>query len=253
MWNSIKNNLKSDGLILLHSNLIRSSLLISGLIVAFILSTAGSLVKVSSNAGYYTSQLLITFTQFNVFFLVIVGSFLGAMDYDWKTYSIRLINSKRITLCFSRLLLILISSFIFIIAHVILGSIFDSIGKTIEVPSWNILLKYMSVLLVAFFWGCLSFFISLLTRSFALASSIGISYLLLESYFNRFFPETLIKILPVWNQKSLLKPFFMEAEGAVALIQLQFGEQQLSLTIFVLYNVLAVVLSFIFFLKMEHN
>lgn len=245
MLKNIKGNLKADALILSHSSFVRWSLLISALITAFVLSTSSGLASLDSHPGYYTSQLLITLSQFNVFLTIIAGAFLGAKDFDWLTYSVRVVGSRRAVLFVSRTIMILAISITIVIANYILGFIFDSLGKTVAALSLEEFFKFWSVTLIVFFWGELSFLVAFLSKNFSLASSLGVGYILLESFLGRFIPTFLLQALPIWNQKSLLKYFFPENEGAVAVIQQSYGDWTISLIVMLLFTIIVTAASFI--------
>jgi hypothetical protein len=202
--------------------------------------------------GYYTSQLLITLSQFNVFFIIIIGALLGSCDYDWDTFSIRLINTNRVQLCISRIISLLSVVIAMIFINVIMGLFFDNLSNTIEIFSVRLLLKYLGVLLIVFFWGIFSLTLSFVTKSFTISSTFVIGYIFMESFMARFLPESILKVLPVWNQKSFLKHFFDKNEGAVTIIQQQFGNYTTSLLLIMCYLLLLIFVYVIGCKRMEY-
>ena len=92
------------------------------------------------------------------------------------------------------------------------------------------------------FWSSISYLFALITRSFSLTATVGVGYLLIESYVARFLPHGILQFLPVWNQKSFLKYFFPIEEGAMAIVQTDSADYRVSLCVIMLYLVLSVVL-----------
>ena len=243
MLGRIKGNIWADVLILYKSSIIRWSLIICLMIISLVLFESSSLFIGDSQIGYYINQLLITSSQFNVFILVIIGAFIGASDFEWKTYCLRNINSNRFVLWISRNLLVFFASILFVSANIFIGSFFDVVGGSLEVVSFDFLFKYFCVVMIVFFWGSLSFLIGSISRSFAISSSFVIGYILLESVLVRFVPDNLSRFLPLWNQKSLLLHFFSVREGAVAIVQQVSGNYLVSLLIIGFYIVIVGVIS----------
>ena len=253
MLSKMKNNIKADCLVLYHSSMIRWCFLIFMLICAYVLSVSSSMIFGEISDGFYTSQLLITMSQFNVFFIVILGAFLGAKDLEWQTYSVRLVNAKRMILSVSRCVLILIVSISSVVLNLVIGLIFDILGNCTEPISFRMLSKYLSVVLVVWFWGLLSYILAFLTKSFAVSSSVIIGYLFLESFIIRFLPDAVCGALPLWNQKSLLHYFFPVNEGAVAIVQQEFSNPLTALCVIAVYTAVTLMIVSIFARKKGYN
>lgn len=238
MLSQIKNNIKADALVVRKSTFVKGAAWVCAIIIAFVLYTSSKIMNEMSSAGYYASQLLITLAQFNVFAGIIIGAILGAKDFDWQTYSVRLTNTQRIVLYASRIATLLLCAIALMILHLLIGFLFDMLAGTAEIISVVFIYKILCVTLIVFLWSCASYALAFSTKSYTIASSMGIGYLLAESFFGRFFPEELLHILPVWNQKSLLKYFFPANEGAVAIIQQTFGNYKTSLMVILGYLIL---------------
>ncbi|MDD2370938.1 MAG: hypothetical protein PHQ32_02930 [Firmicutes bacterium] len=253
MFDSIKGNIKADALILFKSSLIRWAVIICILIISLVINTSNSIFSDNSEIGYYTNQLLITSSQFNIIFIILIGSYIGTCDFNWQTYSFRVINSRRTVVWISRVLLIFIVSILFILLNIFIGSFFDFLGGSIEFFSINLIFKYFVVIIVVFMWGMLAYFIGSISNSFVVASTFSLCFILLESFAVSSLPLSFSRLLPLWNQKSLLIHFFDVPEGAVAIVQMNSGFYLISLCYIILCIVLSLVLSYFLNIKVKYK
>lgn len=239
MLSHLKNNIKADCIILYNNNLVKGALVVGFLILSYMLYGASNIGEFG-NPGYYFNQTCIVLAILNVFIMIIVSSFLGAMDSDYQTFSLRVVNSSRFILSLSRSILLIFLSLLLFIPHMIIGVAFDIINKTTTQISFHELFKVAGIILILVFWSSISYLFALITKNFSLTATIGIGYLLIESYVARFLPRGILQFLPVWNQKSFLKYFFPVQEGAIAIVQTDFADYKVSLCVIMLYLLLSV-------------
>lgn len=232
---NFKNNVIADFLILFKSNFVRSSILVALLLYSFVLYSASDLQSITSSKGYYTSQMLITITFLNLFLIIIIGAMLGAKDFEWKTFNIRFVDTSRTKIAFCRIFVILICSIVFVVTSILIGSIFDMLANTLETLSLFQVTKYAVVVLVLFFWGLLAYLISFVSTKFSVGTTLCVGYLFMESFLEKYIPNEIIKIFPVWNHKNLLKYYFDENEGAVAIVLNHQGDSVLSFVMILIF------------------
>jgi hypothetical protein len=217
---------------------------ICALIAAYFLYEASRMaILTGTDSGYYTAQMLITLSLFNVFFIIITGAFLGAKDFSWQTFTFRMINARRHVVWLSRVLLILAVAVGAVFVSLVVGLVFDFLGGVPDI-SLNNVFRDLGVVFILFFWGMVAFCMGFLTKSFATGSLFGIAFILGEPIMDRFLPEGVLNVLPFWNQKNLLKLFFPEEnQGAVAIVSKTFGDPMTSWLVMALYMMIVVCLS----------
>ena len=240
MLSQIKSNIKADFIVIYNSNLVKGALLFCFLILSFIVYTSSSIISDNCMAGYFINQMYITLTLFTVSVIIIIGSFLGVIDYSCQSFCLRVVNSNRVVLSISRILTIVIMSTALFLVHFVIGTFFDSFSGTVESISLNVCLKAYAVVLIVVFWGNVSYLFSFASRSFSVTSSVIIGYLLIESIVDQFLPQAVLCLLPVWNQKNLLKNYCPLNEGAVAIIQQNFGDYRISFYLMSFYTVISI-------------
>lgn len=242
MFTIFKNNLKADFIILYKNNAVRNSLLVGLVILSYIFYVASQNYNPSSTS-YYFDQACILVSIVNVYIVIILGALLGSIDWNCKTFCVRIINTSRMLMSVSRIILLLLFSIALVCFHLLIGAIMDLLhGSTYF--SLNELKKMCCIVLILMFWSVSSYLISLITKSFSITASIGIGYILIESYVDRFLPSNVLKMLPIWNQKNILKSIFPVQEGAVAIVQAKFGNPSLSLLIIILFILIVIGMVF---------
>jgi len=185
--------------------------------------------------------------------MVIIGASLGARDYSFRTNSIRVVNTNRKVLYYSRVLFIFLCSLALLLVHLFLGLVYDFLAKDLEEFSIKFALKILCILILVFLWGIISYTIAFLTCSYVISVSAVLGYFLADGIFARIIPESILKIFPIWNQKTVLHYYFPVPEGMVAVIQKTYGEFSISLLILLTYLVFLLVLSYILNLKREYR
>lgn len=241
MMLQIKNNIKADFLILYRSDFIKGTLWVCLLLISFIVYSASCIISEDASSWYFVNQMYITLVQLTAFVIIIIGSFLGTVDNDNQTFCVRLVNSNRLVVGFARIMVIAITAVALFVSHLAIGIFFDLFSNTVEWPSLNDITKSFSVFIVVFMWGCISYLLGFITGSLTISSSVCIGYFLMESFVDRFLPAGILKILPVWNQKSFLKEFFPENEGAIAIVLNNVGDYKETAVVVFLYIAISLI------------
>lgn len=237
MFLSIKKNLTADIILLRQKSAVVGAFWLSSLILLYILFSSSTMLAVDKT-GYYLRQACTTLTIINLFAVIIVGAFLGSVDNENRTYCIRLVNTTRVRLGVSRIILLIGTTLVFFVFHALLGELMDVAAHSVERNIRSLLLLVFVCWLVSFFWSSFAYLFAFVSGSFSVTTTFAVGVYFIESFLDRFMPRMLLEFLPVWNQKNLLIECFPKQEGVVAVVQQQEGSFGRSLTMIIFYTAL---------------
>ena len=209
------------------------------------------------NPIYYVSQFLLTLIVLGNCATVVFGGMLGAGDFQWKTWGLKLVHSSKEKTIGAKTLAMLTVS-LAVSSLVCAAGYLASFGKGNTVfqhqDIYLSLCQLAATVYVLFFWGMLSMTICYLTQSLSLGASIGILYGFLERMAYPFIPHRVKSLLPVWNQDGFLFPLFRNCEnGGVIVRPDNYFNLLTSFAIFSLYFIAITLILFYLALRREYE
>lgn len=206
---------------------------------------------------YYVSQLFLALIVLGNCTTIIAGGALGANDFPWRTWGIKLVHVSKEKLIWAKILALCALSVITAITVCTSGYLL-SVAKNVAAYSYYsffLSLKQLAATAyILFYWGVLSFTLCYGTQSFAFGATICLIYSFFERMIYSFTPQFIKSILPVWNQNGFLSRLFSNcAHGAVIIPPDSYFDPLISICIFSAYIVIALVLLFYLALHREYE
>lgn len=250
MITNFYNVILSETYILKKSQIPRWALGIAVLLLSYLLKESTKLRFELSGSHYFTSQLLLGVIVIVVFFPIIIGGVVGSKDYEWATWGMKLTSVGRSRLLAVKMFVILAASVFVTSLALVLGLIFDFNASALSL-SYLVFYQLIATIYIGFFWGTITFIVSVITKSLTFSIVITYSYVLLEPLFYTHLSEDIRLFLPIWNQRSFLYELFPSGGGVLIIPYFEYNHPWSGLAIFTLYLIITILAIFFVIRKKE--
>ncbi|MCI8410621.1 MAG: hypothetical protein HFJ09_15395 [Lachnospiraceae bacterium] len=195
--------------------------------------------------GFYTSNILALLFVMGIFFPIFLGAMLGGLDYHASIMNYKLTNESQKDYIKSKLglmtSLILAYVFVFFVAGSILDILVGTfIGKVEDILLFN-LERTILVMFSWLVWGCISFFLAIVSKSMTVSAICCILIFYVEQFLNNYLPSGVLKYGIVWNQKSLLGKFFSDDKAQFGIVQSSFNSFGMACIIVVAVTIISIL------------
>ncbi|MCL2735908.1 MAG: hypothetical protein FWD75_04650 [Propionibacteriaceae bacterium] len=239
LWGGIR----AEVVVLAGSTAIRMTATVLLFLIMLDFYSSGTSVGGDASSGFYVNQAFILLGTYGTLFPCIVGAYLGGKEYDWRTRPWRLAMDGRGALWLARMVILIALAFTSVISGGLLGGLLDMLGGFGSQSAGMLVTQIAYVGAVMVFWGLVGFIISTWLRSFMWGAIIPIVWIVLGHLADFYLPSQVAAALPVWNINIVLKSLFPAQDGAMAVILPTSGSSVSSVTVFMGYLGVALVLS----------
>ena len=240
---------KAEMRILIRLRSVQAACLIAVLAVSEQFRAAVSLSTISGNGVsdplFYLSQFLLGLIVLGNCAIIVIGGVLGATDFPWKTWGVKLSHGSRRQMVLAKILVVLFASLV-VSSVIFIAGILASIGKGINAFTLSDLYRSLGQLVatiyILFYWGVMALTLCYYTESLAFGVAFCLIYGFLERLAATYLGSAAKVFLPVWNQNGFLAPLFSNIDnGSIIVMPDNYSHPLISLVVFSFYLVIAIL------------